>query len=62
MAELATYAAKHGERFRRVEAVAEIDGGVKLLDLTEPKVRQAISTAASAEALYRTTHAATYGG
>lgn len=49
---LADFAETHGEVFRRVEAVDEIDGALKVLDLTDAAVREAIRTAESAKSMY----------
>lgn len=49
---LAVYANTHKTIYRRIEAVAEIDGKLKVLDLTDEKVRSAVSEAKSAKSLY----------
>mgnify|MGYP000223948108 CR=1 FL=1 len=49
---LARYAATHADVFRRVEAVAEVKGKLRVLDLTRADVRKAIEDAAGARALY----------
>jgi hypothetical protein len=49
---LADYANSHGVFYRRIEAVAEIDGKLKVLDLTDPEVRAAVTEATSAKSLY----------
>ncbi len=51
---LARYAERHQGAFRRIEAVADVGGALKLLDLTEPSVRSAILRAASAREVYDT--------
>ncbi|HWQ87071.1 DEAD/DEAH box helicase [Brevundimonas sp.] len=50
---LADYAESHSAEFRRIEAVDEIDGVLKVLDLTDPDVRAAVRTAVSAAAAYK---------
>jgi type III restriction enzyme len=50
---LASYAEKYGDHYRRIEAVAKIDAGYRVLDLTEHSTRQAVRAASSAEALYK---------
>ena len=58
---LADFAEKHGESFHRIESVARMPGGVlRVLDLMEPSIREAVAGAESAEALYRSEAAADY--
>lgn len=58
---LAEFAAKHGESFHRIESVARMPGDtLRVLDLTEPSVREAVAEAGDAEALYRSDAAADY--
>ena len=50
---LAEFAAKHGESFHRIESVARIqEGTLRVLDLTIPSIREAITEAEDTEALY----------
>lgn len=49
---LASYAETHGSSYRRIEAISKEDEKIKVLDLTEKKVREAIWAAESAKALY----------
>ncbi len=49
---LARYAATHAEAFRRVEAVAEVNGKLRVLALTRLDVRKAIEDASGAGPLY----------
>ncbi|MCF2514542.1 DEAD/DEAH box helicase family protein [Sphingomonas sp. G124] len=49
---LARYAAANGSVYRRIEAVSEIDGKYRMLDLTNDEVRDAIASAASAKSVY----------
>ncbi len=57
---LARYAAEHVDHFHRIEAVAVVDGTLRVLDLTDPKVRDAVEATADAETLYRSDAAADY--
>ena len=57
---LARYAEAHPNVFRRIEAVAELSGNLRVLDLTLPQVHQAIWAASSAEALYKSHVAGDY--
>lgn len=50
---LARYAETHPQVYRRIEAVAEVGGKLRVLDLASAHVRQAVLEAASAEALYK---------
>ncbi len=49
---LARYAEANASLFRRIDAVAEIDGRYRVLDLTNPDVREAVAAAASAKSVY----------
>ena len=49
---LARYAATHADVFRRVEAVAEVKGKLRVLDLMRVDVQKAIGEASGAGALY----------
>lgn len=49
---LAKYAEAKGVSYRRIEAVTELNGGYKLLDLKESSVRSAVFAATNAKALY----------
>jgi len=57
---LARYAEANGAVFRRIEAVTELNGGYRLLDLKEASVRGAIIAASSAKALFESAHAMEY--
>ena len=57
---LARYAETHGATYRRIEAVAEVDGRYKVLDLKEEKVRVAVLAAKSAKSLYESAVAKNY--
>ena len=60
---LARYAAEHGAQYRRIDSIAKFDGDqYRVLDLTEPLVRDAVLKATSAEALFRSPAAADYVG
>jgi hypothetical protein len=49
---LARYVATHPDVYRRVEAVAEVGGRLRALDLTRADVRTVIENAADAKSLY----------
>lgn len=49
---LATYAGENHRRYRRMEAVAESGGKLRVLDLTLPTTRQAIFDSSSARVLF----------
>jgi type III restriction enzyme len=57
---LARYAEEHGGAFHRIEAISKVDATLRVLDLTEEHVRDAVQTASSAEDLYRGTAASNY--
>jgi hypothetical protein len=57
---LAAYAEEHGALFHRIEAVAVTDAGIRVLDLTEQRVRDAVRAADDALALYGSSVAADY--
>lgn len=57
---LARFAETHPGVFRRVEAIAEVGGKLRVLDLTRADVRQAVTDAISAEALYKSAVAGDY--
>lgn len=48
----ADYAAKHGSAYGRVEAIAEVEGKLRLLDLLDANVRAAIKGSASARTVF----------
>lgn len=58
---LAHYAETHGGHYRRIEAVAESGGRLRVLDLTREDVRGAVTSAESAASLYRGALAGDYG-
>jgi hypothetical protein len=49
---LADFAERFVDDFRRIESVAETGGTLRVLDITKPRVREAIRDAQSAKALY----------
>lgn len=49
---LALFAEQFGDELHRIEATAEIDGAVRVLDLTQEKVRAAIAKADNATQVY----------
>lgn len=57
---LAHYAETYSQFYRRIEAVAETGGNLRMLDLTRAEVRQAVRAATSAEGLYRGAMAGDY--
>ncbi len=57
---LAKYAEEHAAQYRRIEAVAEDGVRLRMLDLTNPKVRSAVREATSAKALYKGAMAGDY--
>lgn len=57
---LAAYANEHADAFRRIEAVAEASGKLRVLDLTRADVRQAVLGASSAKILFEGLLAADY--
>lgn len=57
---LCQYAEKNNGIFRRVEAIAQVDGKYRALDLTEEPVRKAIADATSVVDLYRGPTASDY--
>jgi len=59
---LAAYAETHPGVYRRIEAVDEIEGKLRVLDLTNPKVRNAIANFGgdTATALYQSEHGRDY--
>lgn len=57
---LAVYAEKHACAYRRIESVAEINGKLRVLDLTRTDVRQLIMDGMSAKDLFQGTWADDY--
>jgi type III restriction enzyme len=57
---LARYAEDYGAAYRRIDAVAELDGRYKLLDLKDEKVRAAVLDGRSAKSLYDSSVAENY--
>ncbi|QOC23088.1 hypothetical protein IC757_02700 [Wenzhouxiangella sp. AB-CW3] len=58
---LAAFAAEYGQSFHRIEAVARIDDGtIRVLDMTEAPVREAVAAASDAKALYASPVASQY--
>jgi len=49
---LAAYAEEYGDLFHRIEAVAVTEAGIRVLDLTEQRVRDAVRAAEDALTLY----------
>lgn len=57
---LAEYTVAHGDRYRRVEVIAEVDGKLRVLDLTREEVRHAVAQAQDILGLYRGDFASDY--
>lgn len=57
---LAAYAKEHAAAYRRIEAVAEASGKLRVLDLTRADVQQAVLEASSAKSLFEGLWAADY--
>ena len=49
---LARFAEQYGGEFMRIEAAAQVDGVLKVLDMRDERVRDAVESAPSAAALY----------
>lgn len=49
---LAAYAAAHEKTYRRIAAVAEVGGRLRMLDMTRAEVRAAVAAATNADDLY----------
>ncbi|MBV6390492.1 DEAD/DEAH box helicase family protein [Nitrosomonas europaea] len=58
---LARYAETHAQIYRRIEAVAEVGGKLRVLDLTSADIRQAVIDGTSAQSLYEGVLAGDYG-
>lgn len=48
---LARYAEKHGARFGRIQVIAKVDDQLRRLELTDPKVRNAVAVIETSDAL-----------
>jgi len=59
---LARYAQTHGQHYRRIEAIAEVRGKLRVLDMTRAEVRQVVADVANAKSLYEGALAGDYGG
>lgn len=57
---LADFAERFANDFRRIESVAETGGVLRVLDISKPRVREAIRDAQSAKALYESELASDY--
>ncbi len=57
---LARYAETHPQVCRRIEAIAKLGDRLRVLDLTEPAVRQAVLDAKDAKSLYEGSFASDY--
>ena len=57
---LAEYAARFGDEYRRIEAIAKVADRYRALDLTEPATRLAVAKATSIKSLYESQAATDY--
>lgn len=57
---LATFAGKFGDEFHRIEALAEVDGRMKVLDMKREPVREAVLFGKSAVDVYKSNVAVDY--
>jgi type III restriction enzyme len=57
---LAAYAEQYAGKVRRVDAIAAVGDTLKVLDLTDAGVREAVAAAADARSLYEGPHASEY--
>jgi hypothetical protein len=57
---LARYAETNGAVYRRIEAITELNGYYRLLDMKEASVRNAVLSAANAKSLYESFVASEY--
>lgn len=57
---LAAFAKEYGGEFHRIEAISQIDGQTRALDMQDPAVRAAVGTATEALALYSSAVAVNY--
>jgi len=57
---LALYAETHEEIYQRIESIAEVNGVLRVLDLTNKDIRTAITTAKDAISLFSSSHAKNY--
>jgi hypothetical protein len=57
---LARYAEEHANTYRRIESIAKVGDQLRLLDLTDPNTREAVTSAVSAAELYRESSASAY--
>ncbi|GGE21413.1 hypothetical protein GCM10011529_30050 [Polymorphobacter glacialis] len=57
---LANYAEKHGSKFGRIQAVAEVDGSTLMLDLKAEDVRQLVRSVPNSREAYRSPLSAPY--
>ncbi len=57
---LAEFAATFGREFHRIEAISQLDGQARVLDMQNAAVRIAVTKTTDAKALYGSTVAANY--
>jgi type III restriction enzyme len=60
---LATFADTFGDRFHRIESLAKVDGGMRVIDMQRPAVREAVMTGKQSPVdLYRSSLSIEYDG
>lgn len=57
---LAQYAEEHSKHFRRIESIAEVNGKLRVIDLTEAKIRKQVLESDNAKALFEGSIASDY--
>lgn len=57
---LAQYAEEHSTHFRRIESIAEVNGKLRVIDLTEENIRKQVLDCESAKALFEGNTASDY--
>lgn len=57
---LAQYAEEHSKHFRRIESIAEVNGKLRVIDLTEDKIRKQVLNSDNAKALFEGNTASDY--
>nr|BFD64533.1 hypothetical protein BdHM001_32140 [Bdellovibrio sp. HM001] len=57
---LAQYAEEHSKHFRRIESIAEVNGKLRVIDLTEAKIRKQVLEGDNAKALFESSAASDY--
>jgi hypothetical protein len=57
---LAQYAEEHSKHFRRIESIAEVNGKLRVIDLTESTIRKKVLEADNARVLFEENTASDY--